>query len=135
MPVRSMHLMSTGSGHDRAPPGAAPGALRRLAVYGSLAPGRRNHHQVAGLSGRWTPATVRGRVIEHAWGTPYPGIVLDDGGPEVAVALFESADLPAAWTRLDAFEGPGYRRTTTTVRTARGALHASIYALAPTRPR
>jgi gamma-glutamylcyclotransferase (GGCT)/AIG2-like uncharacterized protein YtfP len=60
----------------------------------------------------------------------YPGIVLDVDGPTVGVQLFESSDLPNHWTRLDEFEGSGYRRTVTTVSTAEGDLLASIYALA-----
>jgi hypothetical protein len=36
-------------------------------------------------------------------------LVLDDDGGEVAVQILESAGLAAEWTRLDAFEGPGYR--------------------------
>jgi gamma-glutamylcyclotransferase (GGCT)/AIG2-like uncharacterized protein YtfP len=34
------------------------------------------------------------------------------------------------WHRLDAFEGPGYRRVTVDVRTEEGLLPASIYVLA-----
>jgi hypothetical protein len=30
----------------------------RLAMYGSLAPGRSDHHHVAGLRGRWFPGEV-----------------------------------------------------------------------------
>jgi gamma-glutamylcyclotransferase (GGCT)/AIG2-like uncharacterized protein YtfP len=32
----------------------------RLAVYGSLAPGQANHHQLAGLAGEWRSGVVRG---------------------------------------------------------------------------
>jgi gamma-glutamylcyclotransferase (GGCT)/AIG2-like uncharacterized protein YtfP len=101
-------------------------------VYGSLAPGRPNHQQLNGLSGRWIEGTVRGQLLQEGWGAElgYPGIVLDLDGPAVGVQLFESSDLPDHWTRLDEFEGSGYRRTVTTVSTAEGDLLASIYILA-----
>ena len=108
------------------------GSVYRFAVYGSLAPGRPNHHQLSGLSGRWIEGTVRGQLLQEGWGAEfgYPGIVLDLDGPTVGVQLFESSDLPDHWSRLDEFEGSGYRRTVTAVSTAEGDLLASIYVLA-----
>ncbi len=108
------------------------GSICRLAVYGTLAPGRPNHEQLRGLSGRWIEGTVRGRLLHEGWGAElgYPGIVLDPDGPTVGVQLFESPDLPDHWTRLDEFEGSGYRRTATVVSTTEGDLLASIYELA-----
>jgi gamma-glutamylcyclotransferase (GGCT)/AIG2-like uncharacterized protein YtfP len=110
----------------------SPESSGRLAVYGTLAPGRVNHHQLAGLSGRWIEGTVRGHLHEAGWGAylGYPAIVLDDGGPKVGVQLFESSDLPEHWDRLDAFEGLAYRRSVTAVSTIEGDLSASIYVLA-----
>ena len=109
------------------------GAETRLAVYGTLAPGRANHHQLGGLEGEWRPGRVRGRLYAEGWGAAlgYPGLVLDPEGAEVEVQLFESADLPAHWARLDAFEGEGYRRVAIRVQTPEGELEAFIYALAP----
>jgi gamma-glutamylcyclotransferase (GGCT)/AIG2-like uncharacterized protein YtfP len=108
-----------------------PTADDRLATYGSLAPGRANHHHVAGLRGRWSAGVVRGRLVADGWGAAlgYPALVLDPDGPEVDVQVLESADLPAHWARLDDFEGPGYQRVVTTVRTATGEMVASIYVL------
>jgi gamma-glutamylcyclotransferase (GGCT)/AIG2-like uncharacterized protein YtfP len=104
----------------------------RLASYGSLAPGRVNHHQLAGLKGRWLRGTVQGKRIEAGWGATigFPALILDPSGPPVEVHLFESSDLPYHWPRLDEFEGPGYRRVLTRVRTAEGELSAYIYVLA-----
>ena len=70
--------------------------------------------------------------FKREWGVElgYPGIVLDLDGPMVGVQLFESSDLPDHWTRLDEFEGSGYRRTVTAVSTAEGDLLTSIYVLA-----
>ena len=104
----------------------------RLATYGTLAPGRVNHHQLDGLQGRWRPGTVRGWLDEAGWAAPlgYPSLVLDAAGPLVDVHLFESPDLPDHWPRLDAFEGADYRRVVTQVRTVDGDVAAWIYATA-----
>ena len=110
----------------------ATSADRRLAVYGTLAPGRPNHHQLSDLSGRWMSGSVRGRLRTGGWGAElgYPGIDLDPDGPAVEVGVLESPDLPAHWARLDEFEGPGYRRTNATFVTAHCELSASIDVLA-----
>ena len=54
--------------------------------------------------------------------------MLDEAAPVVELHVFESADLPAHWTRLDEFEGPGYRREVVVIETDEGPLAASIYA-------
>ncbi|WP_159716006.1 gamma-glutamylcyclotransferase family protein [Geminicoccus flavidas] len=103
-----------------------------LATYGSLAPGEVNHHQLAGLTGRWMTGTVRGRLMEAGWGAAlgFPGLVLDPSGEEVPVHLFHSPELPDHWPRLDAFEGDGYRRVVAQLETADGPVEAWIYVLA-----
>jgi gamma-glutamylcyclotransferase (GGCT)/AIG2-like uncharacterized protein YtfP len=105
--------------------------LNRLATYGTLAPGRPNHHHLDGLEGRWFAGHVNGMLVQAGWGAGlgYPALVLDPDGPDIGVDVFESVDLPAHWERLDAFEGPGYRRVVTTVRTSVGDVDASIYVL------
>jgi len=110
-----------------------PAADHRLVVYGTLAPGRANHDQLAGLDGRWREATVRGELFASGWGAAlgYPGLVLDPDGATVEAQLFESKDLPAHWPRLDAFEGPGYRRVLTQAATDEGPVDAWIYELVP----
>jgi len=107
-------------------------AATRLASYGSLAPGRVNHHQLALLKGSWQQGTVRGKLIDAGWGSAlgFPGLILDSSGPPVEVYVFESLDLPAHWRRLDEFEGPAYQRVLTQVRTADGDLSAYIYEIA-----
>ena len=104
----------------------------RFATYGTLAPGRANHHRLGGLKGRWQQGTGRGRLVDAGWGAAlgYPGLVLDPLGPVVEVYLFESSELPDHWSRLDEFEGTGYRRVVTQVRTADGELKAWIYVIA-----
>jgi len=75
---------------------------------------------------------VRGVLIELGWGADYgyPALRLDESGAEVAVEVFESTDLPALWSCLDEFEGPGYERVVATIQTASGEIDASIYVLA-----
>jgi gamma-glutamylcyclotransferase (GGCT)/AIG2-like uncharacterized protein YtfP len=84
----------------------------RLAVYGSLAPGRQNHHIVAPLGGTWSEGVVEGDLFRHESGPleGYAGLLPRSGGPAVPVHLLASPRLPAAWPELDAFEGPEYRR-------------------------
>ena len=106
--------------------------LQRLAVYGSLAPGRPNHHHLAPLGGTWTSGTLRGRLRAEGWGAAigFPGLVLDPDGEAIAVQVLESDALEAHWPRLDAFEGAGYRRVSVEVETGGGAIDAWIYVLA-----
>src|SRR5215203_4565393 len=104
----------------------------RLATYGTLAPGRVNHHQLATLRGSWQRGTVHGRLAEAGWGAAlgFPGLVLDSAGPPVDVFVFTSPDLPNHWTRLDEFERQGYRRVVTRVCIVDGReVDASIYVI------
>jgi gamma-glutamylcyclotransferase (GGCT)/AIG2-like uncharacterized protein YtfP len=83
-----------------------------LAVYGTLAPGRPNHHVVAPLGGTWTEGFIEGDLVAEGWGATlgYPAFRPRDGGPVVAVHVLAAPALEAAWPELDRFEGPGYRR-------------------------
>jgi gamma-glutamylcyclotransferase (GGCT)/AIG2-like uncharacterized protein YtfP len=104
----------------------------RLATYGTLSPGQVNHHQLAGLQGRWRQGTVRGRLHSVGWAATlgYPGLVLDSTAPLVDVHLFESLELPDHWVRLDEFEGAEYERVVTQVCTNGGDVPACIYVIA-----
>ena len=107
-------------------------AQTRLATYGTLVPGQVNEDQLSGLTGTWSMGVVYGILKDEGWGAAdgCPGIVLDPAGDPVRVHIFHSADLPNHWARLDAFEGPGYRRTEVEVQTDHGPVAAFIYALA-----
>lgn len=102
-----------------------------MATYGTLAPGRVNHRELAGLHGRWGKGTVRGRLVAAGWGAKLgcPGLILDRQDGLVHVYLFESSELPGHWPRLDEFEGADYRRVVTQVQTANGKVDAWIYVL------
>ncbi len=88
-----------------------------LAVYGSLAPGKENHHVIAHLCGGWAAGHVLGKLHAEGWGSTlgYPAIRLQDGPDRVAVEVFQSDDLAMAWDAIDDFEGPDYRRVLTLV--------------------
>ena len=103
----------------------------RLATYGTLAPGRVNHHQLDGMNGDWKHGTVRGRLVQQGWGQKlgYPGLILDPTGQEIDVDVFTSTELRSHWARLDAFEGTEYRRVVAQISTDEGILHASIYVI------
>lgn len=105
------------------------GPTHRLATYGSLAPGKPNHHHLHGLDGRWFPGHVHGRLVDAGWGSAlgFPGLAVDPDGGRVGVHVFESRDLPAHWTRLDEFEGPQYERVVAPVHTPGGPVDACIY--------
>ena len=59
-------------------------ANRRLATYGTLGPGRPNHHHLADLGGRWLRGSVRGRLVAEGWGAAmgFHALVLDAGDGE-----------------------------------------------------
>src|SRR6476620_8129137 len=115
---------------------ASMSSLPRLAVYGSLAPGRENHYLLAKYPGTWSRGRVRGDVINAGWGAAggYLGLIPRDDGPWVAVQVFESESLTDAWRELDEFEGSEYQRTLIAVYSedadARLLYSANIYARA-----
>jgi len=92
--------------------------IHRRFVYGTLAPGRLDEHVLEGVPGEWEPATVRGDLLPEGWGAGvgFPGIVIDEQGPEVEGLVFSSQSLEAHWERLDDFEGDGYQRVLTVAR-------------------
>ncbi|WP_421983126.1 thioesterase family protein [Roseibium sp.] len=108
----------------------------RLATYGTLAPGRANHAQLADIPGRWREGSVRGRLVQSGWGAAlgFPGLVLDPEGQTIEVLVFESSELVEHWDRLDAFEGEGYERIETLVRTEAGDVPAYIYVVSDKPP-
>lgn len=100
------------------------GCSRRLAVYGTLAPGKANATQLAGCPGPWTRGAVTGRRAQRR----YPVFTFDPAARAVCVQVLESPTLTRQWHRLDAFEGTGYRRILVPVRGPEGSLTvANLY--------
>ena len=83
-----------------------------LATYGTLAPGRPNHHVVAPLGGEWTEGLIEGDLIPLGWGAElgYAGFRPRAGGEAVAVWVLRASRRAVTWPELDRFEGEGYRR-------------------------
>jgi gamma-glutamylcyclotransferase (GGCT)/AIG2-like uncharacterized protein YtfP len=108
------------------------GTGQTLAVYGSLAPGRSNHHVVAPLGGQWAEGVVEGDLHPVGWGATlgFPAFRPREGGPAVPVHVLTSAALPAAWNDLDLFEGAEYRRILVPVLKASAAGAPELYTVA-----
>lgn len=105
----------------------ACGARCRLAVYGTLAPGRENHHLLEGAGGVWREKVfVEGDLHPLGWGAAkgFPALRCRPGGGRVRAWLLESEKLPALWPMLDTFEGPGYCRVLVPVLDTEGKLVA-----------
>ena len=106
--------------------------MQRLFVYGTLAPGRPNHHVLAGIPGTWEPAVLRGTLHDEGWGAALgsPGIVPGPDGDEVEGFILTAESLEKHWPMLDEFEGDGYERVEVVVRVAGDReLAAFVYAL------
>lgn len=109
------------------------GASQRLIVYGSLAPGRENHHELATLGGEWTFGWITGELLPRGWGAQlgYPALRWHAGGERVQAWLLYSPGLPAEWARLDAFEGAAYQRLLAPFETDAGVVAVGyVYAAA-----
>jgi gamma-glutamylcyclotransferase (GGCT)/AIG2-like uncharacterized protein YtfP len=85
---------------------------RRLAVYGTLAPGGGRHDLLAEIEGRWFEGHVRGHkfVGRRSSARGYPALRLDPEGDRVPVAVLDAPELSRRFGPLDAYEGDGYRR-------------------------
>lgn len=108
------------------------GPSQRLAVYGTLAPGEVNHHELESVRGTWRTGWVEGHLHAEGWGATdgFPAMVWEPGAPRVPVRVLESAQLAQHWDRLDAFEGAEYLRVLVPVHgLATAAVVANLYSL------
>jgi gamma-glutamylcyclotransferase (GGCT)/AIG2-like uncharacterized protein YtfP len=99
----------------------------RLAIYGTLAPGKPNHHIVQPLGGKWRDGFVEGDLLAFGWGAAmgYPALLPRLGGESVPVNLLTTPHLETAWEQLDRFEGPDYERLLVPVFGGRRSLQAN----------
>ncbi len=108
--------------------------VNNLFVYGTLRPGESNYSQVAAIEGTWQPASISGYLFRAGQGgyQPYPGLLLpttdnnellhriEDNRialpnlQQITGSLLMAIDLKPFLTRLDAFEGDGYKRSVVT---------------------
>ena len=106
--------------------------MEHLFVYGTLAPGKSNHHIMTPILGTWQQAAVKGVMDEAGFGLTggYPALVTDDTAELVQGWLLSSNELDVHWERLDAFEGTAYQRERITATTQTGeCVSAYVYAL------
>ncbi len=84
----------------------------RLFVYGSLQPGRENHHLLSGLKGKWMKGYITGDLSDNGWGAGmgYPSLIWNFHGEQINGHLLISEELVDNWERLDEFEGNDYKR-------------------------
>lgn len=111
---------------------------QKLAVYGSLAPGRSNHHEMTPMRGRWfADLAVHGDYLDVGWGAQmgFPAMRSRADGEPIPVHLFLSRQLPQHWQRLDEFEGEEYCRILIPVFCRdRFVTVANLYEAADSRP-
>lgn len=109
-----------------------------LAVYGTLAPGKPNHHIVAPYGGTWTDGVVEGDLSTGGWGSAlgYPAFKPRDGGSRIDVKVLKSPLLSTAWADVDEFEGSGYQRILVPVYDADDevSMVANVYACLQSEP-
>ncbi len=90
-----------------------------LFVYGTLMPNCPNGHVLEKIVGKFSPATVKGKLRDAGWSASmgYPGIHLDEEGDTIHGYLFSSSNLINHWDYLDEFEGEEFQREAVTVET------------------
>ncbi len=103
--------------------------LERLFVYGTLAPGKENHHWLSPLKGAWHPATAKGSIEIQTIGS-HAGLpcFIPSKTKIVEGLIFTSNELYKIWDKLDEFEGVDYIRRLMPVISSDGEeLQAFIY--------
>ena len=107
-------------------------SIDRLFVYGTLAPGRTNHHVIEHIKGEWSAGQVKGKLVQAGWGAEHgcPGMVVSTDGDYIDGHILSSDTLVQNWPMLDEFEGSEYQRTKTSARVQQGSLvEVWVYAL------
>ena len=81
-------------------------------AYGSLVPGKKNHHFIEHLKGVWKTGIVYGRLEQKGWGAKmgFPGYKKSGDLESIEVQILFSKQLPGRWDWLDEFEGKEYIR-------------------------
>lgn len=106
--------------------------INRIFIYGTLQPGKPNHHVMKGFRGSWTKATVTGSLKQEGWGAKQgcPGIVLGTSSEAVEGYVFQTEQIQDLLPVLDKLEGEDYVRVQTIASLESGdQVEAHIYAL------
>lgn len=87
----------------------------KLIIYGTLAPGKPNHHKISHIKGDWKPAVLKGGKLENkGWGADlgFNGYVPAKENEQTNISCYVlfSDELMKNWEILDEFEGAGYKR-------------------------
>lgn len=96
----------------------------RLVVYGTLVPGGKFHHLLAGIDASWERCLIRGRLGTYQG---YPSFKWNPAGEPHPAWLVTSPELPAKYKELDAFEGRAYIRRLIPAEVGRRLVLAYIY--------
>ncbi|MFW6122862.1 MAG: gamma-glutamylcyclotransferase family protein [Thermodesulfobacteriota bacterium] len=96
----------------------------RLIVYGTLKPGGRYHHLLAGLEADWEPCVIRGSLGNYRG---YPSFKWNPAGEAHLAWLVTSPGLSAKFRQLDEFEGQHYTRRLIPVQAGPRLVIAYIY--------
>ena len=72
-------------------------------VYGTLGPGRPNHHKIEHIKGRWSKVTIKGKLEAKGWGADlgYYGYVKASFGEEqqeISAFILFSDELTLNWS-------------------------------------
>lgn len=97
----------------------------RIALYGTLRRGERNHHVIEEVYGQWLGGTITGVLTTHRG---YPYLFWEPGAEKIEVEVLSSQLLPKSLARLDEFEGDDYERIWIPVQTTEGKQICNIYA-------
>lgn len=87
----------------------------KLIIYGTLAPGKPNHHKISHIKGDWKSAVLKGGKLESkGWGADlgFNGYVPAKENEQTNISCYVlfSDGLIKYWEFLDEFEGVGYKR-------------------------
>jgi gamma-glutamylcyclotransferase (GGCT)/AIG2-like uncharacterized protein YtfP len=103
-------------------------------VYDTLGPGRPNHYKIKHIQGKWSKATIKGKLEAKGWGADlgYYGYIKAASAEEQEIEAFIlfSDELIINWKFLDEFEGDEYERIPAEFKLENGeAGVGNIYAL------
>lgn len=99
---------------------------KKLVAYGTLQPSKVNHSVLEPLTVKeWTKVQIEGKFTERQDGLR--SFKWRESSTRQTAMLLKSPQLPSFWTRLDEFEGAGYKRILVTALAGEEASVAMTY--------